>query len=79
MTTSEFERIKREINKKQEESLKSKGVCEQIQKDWKKKYGFDSVEEAEKKLEELKEEREDKIRRRDKYMKNLEDLMDEEN
>lgn len=78
MSPSEFEDIKEEINEKQEESLKQKGVCEQIQKDWKKKYGFDTLKEAEDKLAELQEERNNKIARRDKLMDDLEEMMNED-
>lgn len=75
MTVREFENIKTEIKEKQEQSLKAKGVCEQIQKKWKSEYGFETVEEAKSKLEELESERDGKIARRDKYMNELEELV----
>lgn len=76
MNSVEFERIKLAIAKNNEESVKAKGVCEQIQKDWKEKYGFETVDEAKEKLSELESERNAKIERRDKLMDKLEELVD---
>lgn len=75
MTLQEFENIKSTIEKKQEQSLKAKGVCEQIQKEWKDEYGFETVDEAQNKLQELLDERESKIARRNNLMNKLEVLV----
>lgn len=46
-------RIQNLIKKAELESAKAEGQIESIKKEWNKRYGFDSVDEAESKLNEL--------------------------
>ena len=56
MKINEIERIQELIQKAELEQAKSQGVKDNIKSEWKKKYGFETIEEAKEKLEELKTE-----------------------
>ena len=53
MKGTEIERIKDLIQKAELEQAKAQGVKDNIKAEWKKKYGFDTIEQAKEKLEEL--------------------------
>lgn len=54
MTNEEFAALKQRIKAKEMESQRDQGVMDNIRANWKKRYGFDTVEEAERKLGELR-------------------------
>lgn len=76
MTTNELLKIKDLIKKSELESAKAEGQIESIKKEWKEKYGFDSINKAEIKLEELKQELENSNNRLNKLYKELEESQD---
>jgi hypothetical protein len=76
MTTNELLKIKDLIKKSELESAKAEGQIESIKKEWKEKYGFDSINKAEMKLEELKQELENSNNRLNKLYKELEESQD---
>ena len=74
MTEKDFEEIKTKINDKEIENAQAKGKMESIEEVWKNKYGCNSLEEAEKKLSELKDEEQKKAAKRDEYFEKLKNL-----
>lgn len=54
MTNEEFAALKQKIKAKEMESQKAQGVMDNIRANWQKRYGFDTVEDAERKLGELR-------------------------
>ena len=71
MKTSEFENIKNLIQKAEVEQAKAQGVKENIRAGWKKTYGFDTLDEAKEKLEELNSEYNKNESRKEKLMNDL--------
>lgn len=71
MTANELLKIKDLIKKAELESAKAEGQIESIKKEWKEKYGFDSVNKANEKLEELKQELENSTNRLNKIYNEL--------
>ena len=71
MKEEEFENIKNKIKNKELENAAAKGKQESIVEIWKTKYGCNSLEEAKKKLEELKKEKAEKECKRDEYFEKL--------
>lgn len=76
MTTKEFENIKDLIQQAEVEKAKAQGVKESIKAEWKKKYGFETLEEAKNKLNELNAEFNKNEKRKEKYMNELEESQD---
>lgn len=76
MTEQEFTEIKNEIKNKELESAAAKGKQDSIVELWKTKYGCNSLEEARKKLDELKAEKESKEKKRDEYFEKLKNITD---
>lgn len=76
MKTSEFENIKDLIQKAEMEQAKAQGVKDSIKAEWKKKYGFDTLEEAKEKLNELNSEYEKNESRKEKLMNELSESQD---
>lgn len=76
MTIEKFEEINSLIEKAEKESAKSEGVIETIKKRWKEDYGFDDLESAEKKLDELTENLETTKAKKEKLEKKLEESYD---
>ena len=56
MNVKEVERIKNLIQDAELSNAKSQGIIENIQKEWKDKFGTDKLEDVEKELEKLQEE-----------------------
>ena len=56
MTEREFAGLKARIKEKEELSIRSQGAIDQIKESWKKNYGFDNLEDAKKKLDEIENE-----------------------
>lgn len=79
MTEQEFTKLKDKIKDKELQSATAKGKQESIIELWKNKYGCNTVEEAKKKLEELKIEKTEKECKRDEYFKKLEEITDWKN
>ena len=76
MTEQEFTGIKNKIKDKELQSATAKGKQDSIVELWKAKYGCNTLEEAKKKLEELKIEKAEKECKRDEYFKKLEKITD---
>ena len=76
MTTEKFEEIKGKIKKLELDEASSKGKIESIESNWKKKYGFTSLEDAKKKRDEINEEITEKTETRNKLMNQLETSYD---
>lgn len=76
MKTSEFENIKDLIQRAEVEKAKSQGVKDSIKSEWKKKYGFETLEEAKDKLIELETEFNKNESRKEKLMNELEESQD---
>lgn len=76
MKTSEFENIKDLIQKAEMEQAKAQGVKDSIKAEWKKEYGFDTLEEAKEKLNELNSEYEKNESRKEKLMNELSESQD---
>lgn len=76
MKTSEFENIKDLIQRAEVEKAKSQGVKDSIKSEWKKKYGFETLEEAKDKLKELENEFNKNENRKEKLMNELVESQD---
>lgn len=76
MTEQEFTEIKNKIKNKELESATAKGKQDSIVEMWKTKYGCNSLEEARKKLDELKAEKANKEKKRDEYFEKLKNITD---
>ena len=76
MTQSEFEQIKTKIKNKELDSAQAKGKQDSIVETWKSKYGCSTLEEAKKKLEEMKSEAANKTAKRDEYFEKLKNITD---
>lgn len=73
MKTSEFENIKDLIQRAEVEKAKSQGVKDSIKSEWKKKYGFETLEEAKDKLKELETKYNKNESQKEKLMNELEE------
>lgn len=76
MKTSEMERIKDLIKTAELEQAKAQGAKDNIKADWKKKYDFETLEEAKEKLEELSAEVEKNEKKKEKLMNELNESQD---
>ena len=76
MDVSEFTTIKEKVRKLELESASAKGKMETIEQTWEKKYGFKTLEEAEKKLSEIEADIKLKEGNRDSLMNTLEKSFD---
>ena len=76
MTEQEFTSIKNKIKNKELESATAKGKQDSIVELWRNKYSCNTLDEAKKKLEELKTEKADKEKKRDEYFEKLKKITD---
>ena len=76
MTEQEFTSIKNKIKNKELESATAKAKQDSIVELRKNKYGCNTLDEARKKLEELKTEKADKEKKRDEYFEKLKKITD---
>lgn len=76
MKTSEIERIKNLIQSAELEQAKAQGAKDSIKAEWKKKYGFDTIEEARNKLKELNSEVKKNEDKKEKLMNELSESQD---
>lgn len=76
MNLQEFQTIKDKIKQKEISNATATGKMNSIEESWKNRYGISTLEEAEKKLAELKKESEEKEKTRDEYFKKLQSLVD---
>jgi inosine/xanthosine triphosphate pyrophosphatase family protein len=74
MTTNEFNELKQKINNAELNSANAKGKMESIQENWKSTYGFDTVEQAEAKLNEIETENKNQIEKREKLFQKLTEM-----
>ena len=79
MDKTEFEQIKQKIKDKELESATAKGKQDTIIEMWKTKYGCNTLEEARKKLEEIKADNLEKEKKRDEYFNKLKSIADWDN
>ena len=76
MNVKEVERIKNLIQDAELSNAKSQGIIENIQKEWKDKFGTDKLEDIEKELEKLQEELKQSDDRLEQLKKKLNDSYD---
>lgn len=76
MKVSEIERIKELIKTAELEQAKAQGAKDSIKAEWKKKYGFETLEEAKEKLEELNAGVEKNEKKKEKLMTELSESQD---
>ena len=76
MKVNEIERIKNLIQEAELEQAKAQGVKDSIKAEWKKKYGFDSIEKAKEMLEELESNLEKNEKKKVKLTEELEEFQD---
>lgn len=79
MTEAEFTNLKKKIENKKLEIAQAKGKQESILENWKKNYGISTLEEAEKKLVELKAEKDKKLKQREEYFEKLKNITNWDN
>ena len=78
MTIEEFEELKGRIEKEKEIKNKAKGAMENIENKWEKEYSFSTIEDAEKKENELKKEIEKSEKELDTLLKKIGAIVNEE-
>lgn len=76
MTESEFHEIKSKMKALGDKMAESKGKMAAIKEGWKAKYGFDDLESAKAKLDELKGDADAKRAKRSELMDKLESSFD---
>lgn len=76
MKVSEIERIKDLIKTAELEQAKAQGAKDSIKAEWKKKYGFETLEEAKEKLKELNAGVEKNEKKKEKLMTELSESQD---
>lgn len=76
MTVEEVQDIQKKINAAGQTKAKAEGAIERIQKDWKEKYGFETIEEAEEQLEKLRKRRKSFDAKEDELLDELDALVD---
>ena len=76
MNVKEVERIKNLIQDAELSNAKSQGIIENIQKEWKDKFGTDKLEDVEKELEKLEEGLKQSDERLEQLEKKLNDSYD---
>ena len=76
MKVNEIERIKELIATAELEQAKAQGAKDTIKAEWKKKYGFETLEEAKEKLEELNAGVEKNEKKKEKLMTELSESQD---
>ena len=76
MKVSEIERIKDLIKTAELEQAKAQGAKDSIKAEWKKKYGFETLEEAKEKLKELNAGVEKNEKKKEKLMAELSESQD---
>ena len=76
MTEEKFKEIKDKISSAVTKSAEATGKMEAIKEQWKIKYGFNTLEEAKKKLEEIKKDIEEKQKMKNNLMDKLENSFD---
>ena len=76
MKVDEIERIKDIIKRTELEKAKAQGVKDSIKAEWKKKYGFETLEEAKEKLNELNADFEKNKNKKEKLMNELMESQD---
>lgn len=76
MKVSEIERIKELIKTAELEQAKAQGAKDSIKAEWKKKYGFETLEEAKAKLEEISSNLEKNEKKKEKLMNELNESQD---
>lgn len=76
MKVSEVERIKDLIKTAELEQAKAQGAKDSIKAEWKKKYGFETLEEAKEKLKELNAGVEKNEKKKEKLMTELSESQD---
>lgn len=79
MKVSEIERIKDLIKTAELEQAKAQGAKDSIKAEWKKKYGFETLEEAKEKLKELNAGVEKNEKKKEKLMAELSESQDWDN
>lgn len=76
MTEMQFKNIKEKINIATTKALEANGKMLAIKEQWRSKYGFDTLEDAKKKLDEMKTDIEEKKKMRENLMDRLESSFD---
>lgn len=76
MKISEIERIKDLIKTAELDQAKAQGAKDSIKAEWKKKYGFETLEEAKEKLKELNAGVEKNEKKKEKLMTELSESQD---
>jgi len=76
MKVNDIEKIKDLIKDAELEQAKAQGAKDNIKAEWKKKYGFETLEEAKEKLEELSAGVEKNEKKKEKLMDELSDSQD---
>lgn len=71
MKVNEIERIKEIIQRTEFEQAKAQGVKDSIKAEWKKKYGFETLEEAKEKLKEISVNLEKNEKKKEKLLSEL--------
>lgn len=77
MTDKEFLDLKEKINLMKRKSIEASGKLEAITEKWERNYGFNDIDSAKKKLEEMKADAEAKKQKRDNLTEQLEKLVSE--
>ena len=76
MTGEDIIRIKKKIEAKKVQRIKAETTIENVQKEWKDKYGINSLEEAEAKIESLNEDIQKTDKQIERVSAKLEELTD---
>lgn len=76
MTVEEVQNIQKKINAAGQTKAKAEGAIERIEKDWKEKYGFGTIEAAEEQLSKLRKRRKSFDEKEIELTSELDELVD---
>ena len=73
MTAEDIIRLRKKVEAKKEERIKAQTTVDNIMKEWKEKHGIETVEQAQAKVDELKQE----IEKTNKQIETVSDKLEE--
>jgi len=79
MTAAEVQKIRTSIDEKKRKNDRAEGAIESIQQEWKRQFGFETIEEAQNKLKELGENADLYAEQEEKIVEQLKELVNWEN
>ena len=75
MDLSKFTELKNKVKQAELDNATALGKKQAIQQNWKQTYGFDTVEQAQAKLQEIQKQNKDKAEKQQKLLQQLQEIL----